>query len=196
MSEDESGNASMFHDIGICLKTRTIVIDGDETDDNFCITPLSARKDIKNIKILSDLSEDPITVILNCPGGDVLAGMSIYDALKTSRCKIIIKCHLAMSMGSILLQAGDERLLYPNATVMIHNGEVGMHGSPKTVENWTNYNKSIDEIHEDIYLSKIKQKKKRFKREDLQKLLEQDTIFTAQEAVDMGLADEVMETFE
>jgi ATP-dependent Clp protease protease subunit len=156
----------------------------------------SARRDIKNLQLLDSLSSDgtrPIYVRLNCSGGDVLAAMAIYDAIASCVNKVIVHAHNAMSMGSIILQAGDERILYPNATVMIHNGTVSRAGSPKTVENWQKYDKSMDIRHEDIYLGKIKEKKPRFTRKQLQDLLEHDTILSAKEAVDLGLADKVME---
>lgn len=189
---NSDNNAELFHDYGLDITNRVVYIDGDPDNDNYEITLMSARKDIKNISILDSLSDQPITIILNCQGGDVLSGMAIYDCIRSCRSRIIIKAHCAMSMGSILLQGGDERYLYPNSTVMIHSGEVNMQGTPKTIENWNNYNKKLDRIHEDIYLAKIKEKKPRFKREDLTKMLEQDTIFTAKEAVTLGLADGIV----
>jgi ATP-dependent Clp protease, protease subunit len=192
MSRNISEHSEQFHDHGLYLPTRTIYIDGDE-DADFEVTLKSARRDIKNLHVLDNLGTGVITVVMNCIGGDTLAAMSIYDTILGCKNHVVIVAHQAQSMGSIILQAGDERILMPNATVMIHNGEVGRSGSPKTVENWQKYDKIMDARHEKIYLDKIKQKKPRFTKEQLQKLLEHDTIFTAQEAVAMGLADKVME---
>lgn len=192
MSRNIGENAEQFHDNGLYLNTRTVVIDGDEDQDNFEITLKSARRDIKNLHVLDNLGQGDITVVLNCVGGDTLAGMAIYDAIRACKNRVVISAHLAMSMGSIILQAGDERILHPNATVMIHAGEVSYANHPKSVDSWRKYDKVMDKKHEDIYLEKIKQKKPRFTREQLQKLLEHDTILTAQEAVDMGLADKVL----
>jgi ATP-dependent Clp protease protease subunit len=195
MSRNIDVHTILFQEHGICLRTRTLLIDGDEDSDNFEITEKSARRDIKNIHTLDTLApsgDRPITVILNCNGGCVLAGMAIYDALSQCLNRVIIKAHTAMSMGSLILQAGDERLLYPNATVMIHNGEVSRQGSPKTVENWAAYDRKMDKIHEDIYLSRIKLKKPRFTREQLQKMLEHDTILSASQAINIGLADSII----
>lgn len=192
MSRNIGENAEQFHDHGLYLNTRTIVIDGDDDQDNFEITMQSARRDIKNLHVLDNLGQGDITVVLNCVGGDVLAGMTIYDAIRACKNKVIIVAHLAMSMGSIILQAGDERILHPNATVMIHAGEVVYTNHPKSVDNWRKYDKLLDKRHEDIYLEKIKMKKPRFTREQLQKMLEHDTILTAKEAVDLGLADKVL----
>lgn len=192
MSDKSNINPELFHQFGIDVANRVIVIDGDSETENYEITLLSARNDIKNLHILDSINHDPITIILNCHGGDVLAGMAIYDAIRSCKSRVIMKVHCGMSMGSILLQGADERWVYPHATIMIHSGEVGMQGTPKTVENWNNYNKKMDKIHEDIYLKRIKEKKPRFKREELQKMLEQDTIFTAKEAIELGLADYII----
>ena len=196
MSRNIDEMATLYHEHGVCLRTRTVFIDGDNDEENFEITMKSARRDIKNLQLLDSLSPEgtrPIYVRLNCSGGDVLAGMAIYDAITSCVNKVIVYAHNAMSMGSIILQAGDERILYPNATVMIHNGTVSRAGSPKTVENWQKYDKSMDTRHEDIYLAKIKEKKPRFTRKQLQDMLEHDTILSAQEAVDLGLADKILE---
>lgn len=195
MARNLDETATLFHEQGVCLRTRTVIIDGDEDTELFEVTMKSARRDIKNLQILDSLSpagDRPITVLLNCNGGDVISSMAIYDAISSCVNKVIIKAHTAMSMGSIILQAGDERLLFPHATVMIHNGEVSRAGSVKTVENWQKYDKQMDKVHEDIYLEKIKQKKPRFTREQLQKLLEHDTILSADEAVALGLADGII----
>lgn len=196
MSRNIDETATLYHEHGVCLRTRTVFIDGDEDEDGFEVTMKSARRDIKNLQLLDSLSPDgtrPIYVKLNCNGGEVLAGMAIYDAIASCVNKVIVLAHNAMSMGSIILQAGDERILYPHCTVMIHNGSVSRAGSPKTVENWQKYDKSMDTRHENIYLDKIKQKKPRFTRKQLQDMLEHDTILSAQEAVDLGLADKVLE---
>lgn len=192
MARNISEHADDFHRYGLYLPTRTMVIDGDEDHANSEITMKSATRDIKNLHVLDNLGNGIITIKLDCVGGDVLAGMRIYDAIRACKNHVIIIADSAMSMGSIILQAGDERLINPNGRVMIHAGEVEYASHPQAIDNWRKYDKKMDKIHEDIYLDKIKQKKPRFTREQLQKMLEHDTIFTAQEAVDIGLADKVL----
>jgi ATP-dependent Clp protease protease subunit len=193
MARNISEHADDFHRHGLYLPTRTIFIEGDEDNDNNEITMKSSTRDVKNILIVDSLGTGTITIRLDCVGGDVLAGMKIYDAIAACRNHVVIIADSAMSMGSIILQAADERIMNKNGRVMIHAGEVSYANHPSAIDNWRKYDKKMDTVHEDIYLEKIKKKKPRFTREQLQKLLEHDTILTAKEAVDMGLADKVLE---
>ncbi len=191
MARNISDHADTFHQHGLYLPTRTMVIDGDE-DEEGEITIKSASRDIKNLHILDNLGTGTITILMDLVGGDVLSGMRIYDAIAACKNKVVIIADSAMSMGSIILQAGDERILSKNARVMIHAGSASYSDHPRAIDNWRKYDKKMDVVHEDIYLEKIKQKKPRFTREQLQKMLEHDTILTAKEAVEMGLADKVL----
>lgn len=66
-------------------------------------------------------SDDPITIVLNSPGGEVFSGLLLFDTLRRSTVNIItITRGLGASMGSILAQAGDVRLVSPNTWYMIH----------------------------------------------------------------------------
>lgn len=192
MARNISEHADDFHRHGLYLPTRTMVIDGDEDSDGE-ITTKSASRDIKNLHILDNLGTGTITILLDSIGGTTLAGMRVYDAICACKNHVVIIADSAMSMGSIILQAGDQRILNKNGRVMIHVGSAEYADHPNSIDNWRKYDKKLDVVHENIYLEKIKQKKPRFTREQLQKLLVHDTIFTAAEAVEMGLADKVLE---
>lgn len=190
MARNISEHAEQFHDNGIYLPTRTVYIDGDQ---DVGITNEMSACAIKNLHILDTMSTGDINVIFNCDGGDTIIGMAIYDAILA--CKNHVKMTVyghASSMGSIILQAADERIMAPNAVLMVHMGQASYDGHPKVVEAWRKFDKHLDSLHETIYLAKIKAKKPRFTKDQLQKMLEHDTILTAQEAVDMGLADRVL----
>lgn len=190
MSRNISEHAEQFHDSGIYLPTRTIYIHGESEG----ITNFTASNAVKNLHILDTLGSGTITVMFNCDGGDTTIGMAIYDAILACKNHVrMIVYGQASSMGSIILQAADERIMAPNAVLMIHMGTASYEGHPKVVDAWRNYDKLMDARHEKIYLDKIKQKKPRFTKQQLQDLLEHDTLFTAEEAVEMGLADKVLE---
>lgn len=137
------------------LATRTIymgslnnMIDGESGVDNFM-----AEYFIKGMHILENMSNDPIIVVMNNPGGEWYHGMAIYDAIICSPCKIIMKVYgHAMSMGSIILQAADYRIMMPNARMMIHYGFSGFYGHAKTSERWANENTRVHIEMENIYL--------------------------------------------
>lgn len=66
--------------------------------------------------------QTPVTVFVSSSGGEVAAGLAIYDALRTISCPITTVCtDRAMSMGSIVFMAGEERLMYPHAELLIHD---------------------------------------------------------------------------
>jgi len=152
-----------------------------------------AERQIKNLHILETASSDPITIILNNPGGDINHGLAIYDAIKNCKSHVTIKVlgH-AMSMGSIILQAADKRIMAPNASQMIHYGSLAVDKEAKTVYKIVEEYKRIDKWVEDMYLAKIKEKNPHYTRARLQRLLNHDTFLTATQSVELGLADKIM----
>lgn len=145
---------------------------------------------IKAITNLNLVSNKPIIVHMNNIGGDYQHGMAIYDIIRLSSAHIYgIAWGYATSMGSIILQAFDTRIITPNCVLMIHDGEDSISGPCKSVEAWSRYNaKQRKEVYK-IYLSRMKAAKPRITLEKIEKLHLHDTIFTAKEAVKNGLAD-------
>jgi ATP-dependent protease ClpP protease subunit len=96
-------------------------------------------------------------------------------------------------MGSVILQAADERILAPNARVMIHYGYMGMAPNhTKIYQKWAEECKKLDQQMLDIYMDKIVEKHPRFQRNQLDEMCNFDTILNAQEAVNLGLADSIL----
>jgi len=146
---------------------------------------------------LNQLSTKPITIHMNNLGGDWYHGMAIYDAIKTSKAYItMVVWGSAMSMGSIILQAADERFMAPNSILMIHDGMEFLNGSPRTVEKWIDESKRNRLTMYKIYLEKMKTKIPQMTLRKIEKLCSHDTIYSAQETVNMGLADKVMENID
>jgi len=179
----------VFHTFHVHTPTRTIYM-GQETNHNM------AESFVKNLHVLESINKEPITIIMNNIGGDELDGMAIYDAIKACESHVTIKVSgNAMSMGSIILQAADERLMYPHAKFMIHYGSV-MLANPdmhtKDQYRWIDESKKFDAIMENIFLKKINEKLPDFKLSQLRKLLEFDTILSAQEALQYNFIDKVI----
>jgi ATP-dependent Clp endopeptidase proteolytic subunit ClpP len=189
-----------FFDYDIDLTNRTLYVgsvsvtdDGDESG----VDAIMAERVIKALHLLEaqgPQGDKPITIIMNNPGGDWYHGMAIYDAIKSCKNHITIKVFgMAMSMGSIILQAADERILAPNAKVMIHYGYMGMPANhTKIFQKWAEETKRINHQMVDIYMEKILSKNPNFQRKKLIKMCNFDTILTAQEAVNLGLADSIL----
>jgi len=85
-------------------------------------------------------AEDPDTDIrfyINSPGGDVYAGMAMYDAMQFVKPDVQTYCiGMAMSMGALLLAGGaaGKRFVLPNSKVMIHQGSGGFRGTPADIQ--------------------------------------------------------------
>jgi ATP-dependent Clp protease protease subunit len=184
-----------LHDYGLYLPTRTIYMGSElvDLDDESGTDALMAEKTIKNLTILESLNNEPITIIANNPGGHVSHGLAIYDAIRACKSPVSMKIFgQASSMGSIILQAADERIMSPQSSQMIHYGSVSLDGEAQTVYKATQEYKRIDKWMEDMYLTHIHEKNPRFTRQKLQSLLKADTYLTAKESVALGLADKVL----
>ncbi len=187
-----------FHDYSLYIPTRTLYMGSEHiSDDDFAesgVEATMAERQIKNLHILDVTSEDPITIIMNNIGGDVNHGLAIYDAIKACRSHITIKVFgHAMSMGSIILQAADERIMSPNSSQMIHYGSLSVDKHARTAYKIVDEFKRIDKWMEKMYLEKINAKVPHFTIARLKGMLEHDTFLTAQQSVELGLADKVLE---
>lgn len=184
-----------FHEYKLYVPARTIYMGSESCteDSESGVDALMAERFLKNLLILDTTSGDPITVIMNNVGGEESHGLAIYDAIKSSRCKITVKVFgQASSMGSVILQAADKRLMAPNAKQMIHYGSLTLSGHTKTVQKTVQDSEKMDRWMERMYLARIREKHPNYAKEALEKLLDHDTYLTAKESVAMGLADKVL----
>lgn len=151
------------------------------------IDAYAAEKLIKGLKILESINKDPITIYLNTPGGYVYDGFAMYDAIKSSPCEVtIIGIGQIMSMGAVILQAADNRILYPHSFLMIHDGESSFEGHSRNFEVWGKHSKDIRNIFYEIFAERSHKSANFWKKKCLL-----DSVFTAEEAVDLGLADSI-----
>ena len=189
-------NIEIFHNNGLFIPTRTIYIGsmreiGENNSEESGVDFEEAKNAIKNIHILDSINHKQITIILNDVGGDEYHGFAIYDALKKAKSPIkIIVYGQAMSMGSIILQAGNKRLIMPNSVLMIHDGTAGVNTESKSAESWGRESKRIREQMYQIYYSKMK--KKRITLKEIEKMCEHDNIITPKRAIKLGLADKII----
>lgn len=185
-----------FHEMGIYVPKRTIYLGSEQYDmenGGSGVDGLLTEKIIKNLSILDTEPYDPITIIINNEGGTVYDGLGIYDFIKGCKSHVtMIAYGQVMSMGSVIFQAADERIMAPNATQMIHYGSMKVEGDSKAVQAEAREDARLNRIIEEIYLEKIRQTNPNFKLSRLKQLLSTDTYLTAQESVNIGLADKVL----
>lgn len=150
---------------------------------------------IKAITHLNNISSKPIFIHMNNLGGSWDHGMCIYDAIRASTAHIYGICwgH-AFSMGSIIIQACDSRIIAPHCTFMIHDGFEDINGTCKAVEAWAKNIPKLRQRMYEIYFERMKSAKPRITIKKIEDLCSHDTIFTAKEAISYGLGDWILET--
>ena len=130
---------------------------------------------------------------MNTTGGDEYAMWAIYDTIKGLNLPVkIIAQGACMSAGSIILQAGTQRLIGKNCVFMMHDGSDFIGGEKKNVERWADFGKKYRQFAYKVYYDRIKEKKKDVTLKQVEKMCQLDTIFTAEETVSWGLADKVI----
>lgn len=140
-------------------------------------------------------AKDPdadIYLYIDSPGGEVHTGLGIYDVMKYIKCDVHTVCiGEACSMGAFLLSSGTKgkRYALPNSQIMIHQVSAGTQGKATDMEIALNHilhlKKRLNEIMADNTGKTV---------EEVKQAMELDNWLTAQEALEYGLIDEIMET--
>lgn len=160
----------------------------DRSDCEPCIDHKASELFIKAILHADSVSKKPICIHINSIGGYWSHSMAIYDAIKLCKCYTYgIVWGNACSMGSVILQACKTRIITPNCVLMIHDTS-----DETTQKSWVEYNKKTQNILYEIYLEKMTTTNKNITMADIKKMCKNETIFTAEEAVEYGLADWIM----
>jgi ATP-dependent Clp protease protease subunit len=195
---ERSGNSERAMDLySRLMRDRVILLEGEVEDQmaNLIVAQL--------LFLESEDSNRDITMFINSPGGSVSAGLAIYDTMNFIRPDVATYVvGQACSMGSFLAQAGakGKRFVLPEARTMIHrvsSGTPGTRGSVhvqdlqfedarRSFEESVRINKRLTELY-------VKHNTKGRTYEELFETMKFDTFLSAQEAVDYGLADQVIE---
>lgn len=183
----DSIDLAMYKEFGLLVheEERIIKINGEITND---------LADFFNSALLALEKDDPgkdISVYINSPGGDVVAGLSMIDTMKTISCDVSTVCRgLAASMGAMILMSGEKgkRRILPHSTVLIHQPLGGTEGQAADIE---------------IYAREIKRKKEELfsmicsaTGQSMDKVAidcDRNYIMTAKEAKEYGIVDEIIE---
>ena len=139
-------------------------------------------------------AQDPdkdIQFYINSPGGSVTAGMAIYDTMRYIKCDVSTICvGMAASMGAFLLSAGTKgkRMALPNAEIMIHQPSAGTQGQ---ITDMAIHMKRLQTIKE--RMNRILADNTGKSVEEVTAACERDNFMTAQEAMEFGIIDRVLE---
>ena len=154
----------------------------------------SASASVVVAQLLYLESQDPtkdISLYINSPGGSVTDGFAIYDTMQYIKCDVSTICMgMAASMGAFLLAAGTKgkRYALPNADIMIHQPSGGAQGQATDIEIHT---KHI--LHTKQKLNEILAMNTGQPLDVIKQDTERDNFMTAQQALEYGLIDKVIE---
>ncbi len=130
-----------------------------------------------------------IKVRINSPGGDVFEGVAIYNLLKQDSANVhVFVDGMAASMGSVIAMAGDTITIGESAAFMIHNPSAGAVGESEDLRHMADL---LDQVKSSLMTTY--QKRTGMSAEELTVLMDAETWYFGQEAVDSGFADEVFE---
>src|SRR6185312_6440217 len=186
MVVEQTVHGERTFDIYSRLLNQRIIFLGTPIDD--------AIANLTIAELLHLESEDPdkdISLYVNCPGGQVYAGMAIYDAMQFVKPDVRTICYgIAMSMGSLLLAGGAKgtRMALPNSRILIHQPSGGFEGVAADIEIHAKETLDLRDRLDAIY-AKHTGKSKRKVHEDM----DRDRFFKANEAAEYGLIDRVIE---
>lgn len=146
-----------------------------------------AKAFISELKALGDVTD--LTLRLNSPGGSVFDGIAIYNALKRHSAKVAITVDgLAASIASVILCAGDEVIMPKNAMIMIHDPSAMVMGNAADMRSMAD---ALDKMRDGLVSAY--QNKTGHTPEEIIEWMAEETWFDANEALEIGFADQLEE---
>ena len=183
---EQTSHGERSYDIYSRLLKDRIIILGEEVND------VTASLVVSQMLFLE--AEDPdkdINLYIMSPGGSVTAGMAIYDTMQFIKCDVSTICMgMAASMGAFLLAGGTKgtRLALPKAEIMIHQPSGGAQGQATEIEIVADQILKTKEKLNRILAENTGQTYEKIKADT-----ERDNYMTAQEALEYGIIDVVVD---
>ncbi|HAA28284.1 MAG TPA: ATP-dependent Clp protease proteolytic subunit [Cyanobacteria bacterium UBA8553] len=168
------------------LYRERIIFLGEEVDDQIANQIIAIM-----LYLDSEDSGKDIYLYINSPGGSVTSGMAIYDTMQYIKSEVITICMgLAASMGSFLLMAGTKgkRMALPHSRIMIHQPSGGTRGQATDIQIEAQEILRIRRQLNEIYAQRTGQPLEKIERD-----MDRDFFMSAQEALEYGLIDRVIE---
>ena len=185
MVVEQTSRGKRAYDIYSRLLKDNVIFLGQAIDDNVANLVIAQM-----LFLEAENPEKDIFLYINSPGGSVSAGFAIYDAKRYIRCDVQTICiGIAMSGGSLLLAGGTpgRRAVLPNSRVLIHQPSGGFQGQSTDVAIHAREAIALRARLEEIYAADTGQP-----LEQVHDDMERDRFFTAEQAVEYGLADRIL----
>ncbi len=183
---EQTNRGERSYDIFSRLLNDRIVMLCDEVND------ASAAVVVAQLLYLEGQDPDKdINLYINSPGGSISAGMAIYDTMQYIKCDVSTICMgMAASMGSFLLAAGakGKRLALPNSEILIHQPLGGTKGQASDIKIQADHILFIRNRMNTLLSEMTGQT-----LETIEKDTDRDNWMTAQQALEYGLVDRVID---
>ena len=186
MVVEQDARGERAFDIYSRLLRERVIFVGTPIDDQVANLVVAQLRHLE-----SDDPDKDVNLYINSPGGSIYAGLAIYDTMKFIKPDVQTTCvGVAMSMGSLLLTGGTKgkRSVLPNSRLLIHQPSAGFEGAAADIEiharEILDMRRRVDEIYAEHTGQPIEQ---------VHDDMERDRFFTAEEAVEYGLVDRVLE---
>lgn len=169
------------------MKERVIFFTG-EVETNMCNVAVAQL-----LFLEAENPEQPINMYINSPGGSVYDGLAVYDVMQYIKSPVYtFVTGMAASMGSFIAQAGTpgHRYLLPRAITMIHQPSSGTRGKVSDMEIDLHESLRIKQEMTELY---VKHNSKNTPYEKFVELMDRDRWLTAPQALELGLADQIVE---
>ena len=186
MVVEQTSRGERAFDIYSRLLNERIIFLGTPIDDQIANLVVAQLLHLES----QDADKD-ISIYINCPGGSIYSGLAIYDTMQFVKPEIQTICMgIAMSMGSLLLTAGTagKRFALPNSRLLIHQPSAGFEGQSTDIEIHAREILNIRNRIDQIYAQHTGQS-----LEQVHADMDRDRFFKADEAVEYGLIDRVIE---
>jgi ATP-dependent Clp protease protease subunit len=186
MVVEQSPRGERSFDIYSRLLNDRVVFLGQPVDDEIANLVVAQLLHLEAV----DADRD-IHLYVNSPGGQVYAGLAIYDTMQFIGPDVAtVCCGIAMSMGSLILAGGAEgkRSALPNSRILIHQPTGGFEGQSSDIEIHARETLALRHQLDEIYAEHTNQTVERVHVD-----MERDRYFTASEAVAYGLVDRVLD---
>ena len=174
------------------IPIRDVMFDRREIE---CVGPIDERTTYSLCQQLRQLAQEDahaeVTVFINSPGGEIQAGLAIYDVMRAIPCPVRTIClGMAASMAAVLFAAGDRRQLLAHARVMLHDPRTThLEGDALSVRS-----QSEQLMRTRDTIARIVAEHTGHDVKDVLAMTKHDTWFDADQAVAWGLADEIVTT--
>ena len=188
MVVEQSSRGERSYDLYSRLMKERVIFFSGEVEQNMCNIAVAQL-----LFLEAEAPDQPISMYINSPGGSVYDGLAVYDVMQYIKCPVhTYVTGMAASMGSFIAQSGEagHRYLLPRAITMIHQPSSGMRGKISDMEIDLIEGLRIKKEMTELY---VKHNSKGVTYEQFVQYMDRDKWLTAPQAVELGLADHIVE---